>query len=120
VPIITTQKQHEGVTIATATGTLTVAPLVDFIQTEWSASDQPILFDSREATASELSASDVRRLADIAGSLYCASRLRAKLAIVVSADETFGLARMFQSLADLGTNVRVFRSMADAESWLET
>ena len=44
-----------------------------------------------------------------------------KTALVVSTDETFGLGRMYEILADISDlphSVRVFRSMDEATSWI--
>jgi hypothetical protein len=42
-----------------------------------------------------------------------------RLAIVAAADAVFGMARVYQQLADgSGTRVRVFRDMAAARAWL--
>ena len=118
--ILTTRDEPSGLVITTATGVLTMAALLQFMNTEWASSDRPILFDGREATGEQLSVEDVQRLADTAASLHGASRLRARLAIVVGTDTEFGLARMFVSLSEMRgvTHVRVFRSMSDAAEWL--
>jgi hypothetical protein len=52
-------------------------------------------------------------------SRHPAQRDAHRLALVVPNDEVFGMARMYQLMAGGERPVRVFRSMADAEAWLE-
>jgi hypothetical protein len=114
-------RDDSGSVIVTASGNLTGIELLGFINDIWASANAPILFDATNATAASVTATDIQRLADTAVSHHRASRLGAKLAIVTSADEDFGLARMFISLSSPSgpRDIRVFRSLADAAVWLQ-
>ena len=84
--------------------------------------DYAVLFDARNMIVDQ-TASDVRAV--VSRIERHSDMLRAPFAIVVgagiSADHAFGMARMFEMLLEASSisQVRVFRSIADAESWLE-
>jgi hypothetical protein len=123
MPIAVDHDPKRRLITATATGQSTVDELFQFLETHWvtAGADDAILFDARRMIVDQ-TASDVRvlvsRLERHSGSL------RAPFAIVVAAgvdaDHAFGMARMFEMLLEAAgiSRVRVFRSMADAESRL--
>ena len=118
--IVTTQDEPSGLTVTTATGVLTVAALLQFINTEWASADRPILFDGREATGRAAVGQTTWQGWRTRREPLRRTRLHAKLAIVVGTDTDFGLVRMFLSLLQMQgiTHARVFRSMTDAADWL--
>lgn len=71
--------------------------------------------DLRGVTALDLSADAIRGLAQ--SSVFAVGVRRA---FVASDDTSFGLARMLQTFCDIeGSEVGVFRSLAEAEAWLQ-
>jgi len=115
--------QKRRLITATATGQSTVDELFHFLETHWvtAGADDAILFDARNMIVDQ-TASDVKVL--VSRLERYSATLRAPLAILVGADigadHAFGMARMGEMLLDaIGiSRVRVFRSMADAQSWL--
>ena len=108
---------------ATATGHSTVDELFHFLETHWvtAGADDAILFDARNMIVDQ-TASDVKVL--VSRLERYSATLRAPFAILVGADivadHAFGMARMYEMLLDAAgiSRVRVFRSMAEAQSWL--
>ena len=80
----------------------------------------PILLDLSEATL-EFSAADIAKLAEDRATEYKRSPL-GPLALVATADETFGISRMFKAYSDANgrPHVGVFRDMTAAELWLQS
>jgi len=77
------------------------------------------LADVRDITP-EITAEELRRYSDLVHrNVNKLPTLR--IAVVVNDDLTYGMARMYSSLIeDAERDVEVFRSVADAEQWLET
>jgi hypothetical protein len=117
---VTTLNDQQNLIVTKATGSLTAVELLRFVNEVWAPARAPVLFDAVDASIAQITAEDIRKLADTATTLRRTSGLSAKLAIAAAADVDFGLARMFQSFADVnnGGNVRVFRSVTEAVSWL--
>jgi hypothetical protein len=123
MPIVVDRDEKRRLISATATGQASVDELFAFLKAHWvtAAADYAIFVDARTMIIDQ-TASDVRalasRLEQYGGSLH------APLAIVVAPDiaanHAFGMARMFEMLLEAAgiSRVRVFRSMAHAESWL--
>src|SRR5690349_16338436 len=103
------EKRH--LLVATALGDLTTEGLLTFIQQEWNAAPNgyAVLFDATGARVG-FCGDDVRALA---AETRKGGAMTAPLAIVVTADHAFGLARMYQLLAygDRCACVQVFRSI---------
>jgi hypothetical protein len=81
---------------------------------------QNVVWDISDAEISELSATDVRSIAETTKQL-AHSRPGGKTAIVSAADMPFGLARMYQAFAELAeqkSHVEVFRSREEALAWI--
>lgn len=79
-----------------------------------------VMWDISDAEISELSATDVRRIAEQTKRV-AHSRPGGKTAIVSAADMPFGLARMYQAFAELAeqnSHVEVFRSTEEALAWI--
>ena len=119
MPIAVDRDQTRRLITVTVTGRSTVDELFDFMKAHWATAgaDHGILFDARTMIVDQ-TANDVRVLVSRLEGHHAA--LQAPFAVVVSADHAFGLARMYEALLEtIGVSrVRVFRSMADAESWL--
>ena len=78
-----------------------------------------VMFDLRALDLSDLSVEDIHRNADFVRGL--SDRLgTARFACVMAKEIDFGLARMFEVLTSEGNqlDIRVFRSMSEAETWL--
>jgi hypothetical protein len=80
----------------------------------------PILLDLSEASL-KFSAEDVAKLAEDRASENRRSAL-GPLALIASADEPFGISRMFKAYSDANgrPHVGVFRDAAGAERWLQS
>jgi hypothetical protein len=119
MPIAVDRDQTRRLITATVTGPLTVDDLFEFMTTHWATAgaDHGIVFDAR-AMIVDQTANDVRVL--VSRLERYRATLQAPFAMVVSEDHAFGLARMYEALLEtIGVSrVHVFRSMADAESWL--
>ena len=123
MPIAVAHDQKRRLITATATGQSTVDELFHFLEAHWvtAGADYAILFDARNMIVDQ-TASDVRAV--VSRLERHSDTLRAPFAIVVgagiSADHAFGMGRMFEMLLEASSisQVRVFRSMTDAESWL--
>jgi len=74
------------------------------------------LIDTRGTTRFDISIADMRVV-----SLHSTFNEKSRRAVVAEKDETFGIARMYQSLREAyekPDQVRVFRDMAEARRWL--
>jgi len=70
-------------------------------------------------TELEVSADEVRRIAALDARL-AAQNSRAAVAIVAPRTSVFGIARMWEAyVVDTGWQTGVFRTLSDAEAWLE-
>jgi hypothetical protein len=76
------------------------------------------MWDLTEATG-ELATEDIRRLADFVGKLV-GRTTEGKVALLVSSDFEFGMARMYGSIlgGQSSKPMMVFRDRAEAERWL--
>jgi hypothetical protein len=108
--------------IATAAGTLNLPDLLSFMSSHRVGSYQEytLLFDTRAASF-DLSAAQVRSMADNVGSLLRREGTRGRTALVATNDELYGLARMFQIVSDDAgvSTIAVFRELSAAERWLD-
>jgi hypothetical protein len=78
----------------------------------------PQLIDSRDAEH-DLSPSDMRRLVELVGHLQVAHGLSHRTGLVVSTPMDFGMARMYEGLAQkVHPDFSVFRDLGEAEAWL--
>jgi hypothetical protein len=80
--------------------------------------DVAVLWDLTAADAGPLSAADMRWMVDLSRPFW--QRMgRGKSAIVSPRDREYGMARMYQTLAqEAPRRLRVFRSAAEALAWL--
>jgi hypothetical protein len=105
-----------------ATGSITRPEMIDFIAVHRTGDRRQMAFilDLTHAVL-DLSANDIARIAD-----HMAEEMRrlpfGPLAIIASADEAFGLGRMYKTYCDMAgpRQVGVFRNLAAAEQWLCT
>ena len=103
-----------------ATGVVTFAELVDHLMEE--ENDDALglaeVIDARGATT-DLTSEQVRTLVSMTDALVRKGRFGA-LAIVTDNDVAFGMARMYEILAEpLPIEFGVFRTLGDAIAWLE-
>lgn len=78
------------------------------------------LVDMRAVRTLDVTASTIWELAQLLARAAATANPQ-RVAIVASADFTFGMARMFEALAEsagVDTTYRVFRDMAEARAWL--
>lgn len=99
------------------TGTITARDLERFSESVTADAtvdpSWPVLVDARETTSAAVATETI---------VSRASRprpQRTRVAIVAGTDAVYGVARMFQILAEgKGGEIGVFRSLGDAETWL--
>lgn len=78
----------------------------------------PVLWDASEGTMSELTYQQMSGMADLPQPLLDAMA-GGKTAIVPNTDADFGMARMFEALAQkIPRTIQVFRSREEAIAWL--
>jgi len=79
-----------------------------------------ILFDDTELDTDNIYTSDMEYIAELIAAMK-ADYEHSKMAIVVSSDVQYGLARQLQSMteAQTGTQIRVFINEEEASSWLK-
>jgi len=80
-----------------------------------------ILFDDTEMDTDNIYTSDIEFIAELIAAMR-SDYGHSKMAIVVSSDVQYGLARQLQSMteAQTGTQIRVFINEEEAASWLKT
>ena len=77
------------------------------------------LWDFRQVSVQSVTADNLRSVAQYNKSLVPMRGESWRVALVVSAEVAFGLSRMFAAYVESAPNeVEVFRSMAEAETWL--
>jgi hypothetical protein len=83
--------------------------------------DMNVLWDLRGAEVSEMSSSDIEEVSELV-SRHWGKGGSSRAAIVVSQDFEFGLSRMYQVFLEsrMETQIRVFRSIDEAEAWIES
>jgi hypothetical protein len=108
-------------TVYTATGPMTVDDVSNTVIS--CLTDNPtllVIWDLREAWFSGVTGDDLRRVVIRARPL-AESRAGGKTAMICSRGAEFGLARLFQTYAELyeaPIDIKVFDSMDDATAWL--
>jgi hypothetical protein len=77
-----------------------------------------VIWDLRDADASEIDRQDVIRLARYFET-QLKNRAEFKVAVIVSRDVEFGLSRMYQvAAADLPAKIGIFINLEDAKKWV--
>ena len=80
----------------------------------------PQLIDARHAQH-DLPAADIRRLVELVTQLRAAYGFSRRTALVVSTPMDFGMARMYEALAQkVDPDFSVFRDLGEAEAWLRS
>jgi hypothetical protein len=108
-------------TINTCTGKLSLEEIEDRIQSFYKG--QPTLntiWDFSDADLADFSTDQVSIFAQGVKRMEH-SRQRGKTAIISHSDISYGLSRMYQIRAELAqqqSEIRVFKSIGDAESWM--
>jgi hypothetical protein len=111
----------KGWVVTRATGTVTYAEIDAHLDEEerTRAAGAPELFDARGATT-DITTDQVRALVRRADAMLRRGGV-GPTAVVADTDVFYGMARMYQLLAELdGIAVGVFRHVAEGERWLET
>ncbi len=122
MPIITTIDSEKGIRIHTVTGEVTAddfrTALTKVHTSPDSQSTMNGLWDLRAATG-DFSTVDIDRMADFVGSQW-GNIGPHKIALVVSRDVDFGLARMYEQLLEMQSTIElmVFRDSEEATRWL--
>ena len=119
MPISIQATAARGWLVTRATGRVTFAEIVAHLDEEERAraADEPELFDATGATT-DVTAEQVRALVRRADVMLRRGGV-GPTAIVADDDVFFGMARMYELLAELdGIAVAVFRDVAPAERWL--
>jgi hypothetical protein len=75
------------------------------------------LIDARAASGPGLFSGDIRRIAEMVGTLRGDFAMGPR-AIVVSSNSAYGMVRMLAALASAWTTIEVFRDWNSAEQWL--
>jgi hypothetical protein len=123
MPIHTDMKGEKQLTIHTVTGEVSFEEAMATLNAFYS--DNPtlnVIWDLTEGTIRALSSAHLEKIMDFI-SPASKKRTGGKTAGVAPADIDFGLARMFQILAELSgykPSVRIFRELKDAFDWLMT
>lgn len=80
-----------------------------------------VLFDDTDLDTDNLYTADIEYIAELIAAMR-SDYENSKMAIVVSSDVQYGLARQLQSMteAQTGTQIRVFINEEEAASWLKT
>ena len=109
--------------VAVATGDLTFARLLEFIQSVRTGDLRtwPLIFDMTGATT-DITSDQIRSLAMNVGAVQRSEGNRGAVAIVAGTDVLFGLMRMYQILCEQqGVNViHVCRTREEAEGLLDS
>jgi hypothetical protein len=121
MPIAFAEHQHPNQVHVVVTGETSMQDMMNFIMATRSGYQRKcaFLFDVSEATVN-LSGDELRQLAS-----YAAEQDRTTpmgpVAFISSEPGAFGAGRMYQSysVAEGRKNVGVFRTMADAQAWLD-
>jgi len=123
VPITLAKDTTRRWLVATATGTLTIADILAFLQTARASVDLrmwPLLFDGRGAQTT-MKLNDVERAVAVVGAAIRTGGPRAHVAIVADDDRLYRWMLAYETRCteiDVRT-IRVFRQRDDAEHWLE-
>jgi hypothetical protein len=110
----------DGIVRLRASGTLTsedVLATVRELEADKRIKRWRAMFDMTDVDDVGTNADFVRTLAQLRGNLSYVTP-DAKVAIVATSDVAFGMARMYSQFVDQDDQVRVFRALAEAESWL--
>ncbi|MDH5483674.1 MAG: hypothetical protein OEY43_00435 [Gammaproteobacteria bacterium] len=78
------------------------------------------LWDLRQADLSQMSVDTVDKISHYIANNTDKRGVDYRIALVVSTDLAYGLARMFRTMSDqIPVNINIFRSMDDACDWLK-
>ena len=123
--ITSTIERARNLTRLTVVGDVTVPEMRETIEQFWEAEELTldVLWDYTEASMERLTNVDLQNLVPV-GKRYgdrFAERRGGRTAIVAPGDLEFGMMRVSQTLSGMSGypfEVRVFRTMGEAESWL--
>lgn len=123
MPVTETIHDDARLVHTVATGVLTRDDFIDHIERTWRGkpiADYDEIVDATTADASQLTAEDL--LAIVNSGVEFDPEMTPKLALCVSSDLAYGIGRMFGSMREVhdknAREIRVFRELAEAESWL--
>jgi hypothetical protein len=120
MPITVVDHDVPNQIVAIVTGEVGVSEILQFAAAERSGERRgwALIFDTSQAVVN-VTAADIQNLAALAADDSSRSPI-GPLLIIASTPAMFGLSRMYQSYASIAgrTNVRVCRSMEEAQRWL--
>jgi hypothetical protein len=123
MPIDTRIDPDGGLRVHSLNGRLQFEEVRDTLEELYSSPDfdpaMNALWDVRDASTADISLEDVRKIAQLVSGRRPKEGL-SRVALVVSRDVDFGLARMYEmKLEDVAhSEVRVFRDIEEALTWL--
>ena len=119
--LTTTFSAEYDLRVHTSRGELVLEELLETLRSLYESPEfrpeQNSLWDVREARLEGLSSDQVKRIGDLVSG-HWGKQAAPKSALVASKDLAFGLARMYEARLESRGQVRVFREMEEALSWL--
>ena len=119
--LTTTFSAEYDLRVHTIRGELVLEELLETLRSLYESPEfrpeQNSLWDVREARLEGLSSDQVKQIGDLV-SEHWGKQAAPKSALVASKDLAFGLARMYEARLESRGQVRVFREMEEALSWL--
>jgi hypothetical protein len=112
-----------GLRVHVITGRLTYAEVRDTLEELYAGPDfdptMNALWDMREAVTTDISSDDVRKVAQLVRGRPPIG-VSSRVALVVSRDADFGMARMYEAQLDGASQsgLRVFRDIDEATAWV--
>lgn len=118
----TTVDKKASILIHTVTGEITFEEIKSLYKTVIAHPDfqegMHVIWDIRDADASEFDSQDIVRLARYFET-QIKDRTDFKVAVIVSRDLEYGLSRMYQvAAADLPAKIEIFINLEDAKTWI--
>lgn len=123
MPITTDFDPDTGLRVHVMTGRLTYAEVRDTLEELYARPDfdptMNALWDLREAVLTDISSDDVRKIAQLVRGRPPIG-VSSRVALVVSRDADFGMARMYGAQLDgaAQSGFRVFRDVDEATTWV--
>jgi hypothetical protein len=106
----------------TATGNITPDEVIAMVQMFYDQPTKNVLWDLTAASELNFQSDELRKIASYPQRVESTFRINGKTAIAAPQDLTYGLSRMFQSFSEFNSvpfEVMTFRTMEEAEDWLE-
>jgi hypothetical protein len=123
MPIMTRLDPDADLRVHLATGRLTYAEVRDALEELYARPDfdpaMNALWDLRDAVTTDISSDDVRKIVQLVKGRR-PSGVSSRVALVVSREADFGMARMYEAQLDSVSqgNLRVLRDIDEATAWV--